>query len=245
MIRKQIPNIITLCNLAAGSIAIVAILENRPFVASLLIGIAVVLDFMDGFAARMLKAGSEIGKQLDSLADLISFGLAPAVIMYKIMQSSLIQYQNQMGEDLNPWLLKLMLAMPFLIVVFSAIRLAKFNTDDSQTYSFKGLPTPANAIVISSLPLILLNNNEYSDILLNVFVVMAVVLFQSAIMVAPIEMFSLKMKSFGFKGNEVKYIFVFCSLAMIIFLKYLAFPLIIWLYILLSLILQASSKKRL
>ena len=150
-IKKNIPNFITALNILCGSFSVVLAFEGYILWAAILIGIASIFDFMDGMAARMLNAYSELGKQLDSLADLISFGFAPSIILFVLMKKSLaidsISF-NQYSEIA-------FLAIPFLIVVFSAIRLAKFNVDTRQTSSFIGLPTPANALLIASFPLIL------------------------------------------------------------------------------------------
>jgi len=142
-IKEQIPNAITLLNLLTGCIAIVFGFEDQLVIASCLIGLAAVFDFFDGFAARLLKVSSPIGKELDSLADVVSFGIVPGVILYRLLSGNIdCPVINIAGKNIVPFI-------AFLIPLFSAIRLAKFNTDERQTDSFIGLPTPANAILIA------------------------------------------------------------------------------------------------
>ena len=157
MIRSFIPNTITLLNLLSGALAIVATFQGTFEIAALLILLGAIFDFLDGFAARLLSATSEIGKQLDSLADLITFGMAPAFLLVNVLASL---WNVKLDE--YSWELLIVLS-PLLLGVFSGLRLAIFNVDESQTYSFKGLPTPANALFHVSFALLLLQNVSYAD----------------------------------------------------------------------------------
>lgn len=233
-IVKAIPNTITSLNLFSGCLAIIMVFQGQLHVASMFIGIAAVLDFFDGFAARLLKAYSEIGKQLDSLADMVSFGLAPSFIIYSLINDVLKTdgFYSQM-----PVSEIVLLCLPFLIAVFSALRLAKFNIDTNQTTSFIGLPTPANAILIASLP-VLLWYYDYSFINLlihNLYFLVGLIFLQSFLLVAKIPMFSLKFSNFQFRDNKIRFIFLGISLVLLITLQAVSIPIIIFLYILISL----------
>jgi len=234
LITKSIPNFITALNILCGSFSILFAFEGNLLLASLFIGIASIFDFMDGMAARLLNAYSEIGKQLDSLADLISFGLAPSVILYNMMKLST---NSEFGNDfslLNTYLI----LIPFLIVVFSALRLAKFNVDTRQTTSFIGLPTPANAILIASFPVIIYYSEIafVKDILRNNVFLIILVVIQSFLLVSEIPMFSLKFSNLRFGKNKVRYIFLILSLALLIIFQTVAIPIIIFLYIIMSIV---------
>ncbi len=232
-ILRHLPNTITSLNLLSGSIAVVMAFEGHLTIASALIGIAAVFDFLDGMTARLLKAYSPMGKELDSLADMVSFGIVPAVIAYQLMKQSL--GINDFSFDLS---IKAMIALmvPFLIAIFSGLRLAKFNIDERQTDSFVGLPTPANAMLIGSLPLILVYNNIpwINQLILNPWLLMGLAVFESFMLIAEYPMFSLKFKSLHFAKNRLRFIFIFISVLLLILLHFLAIPLIILLYIFLS-----------
>ncbi len=242
MIKKHIPNFITLLNLFSGSIAIVFAFKDNLMLASWFIGFAAVFDFMDGMAARLLNARSAIGLQLDSLADLISFGLAPGVIVYQLMNTTVsppFLYFN----GINVFAL-----LAFIIPAFSALRLAKFNIDESQTSSFRGLPTPANALFFAALPWVIFqaNNDAVSWIIYltnNYWVLAGITILFSLLMVSNIHLFSLKLKNFKFKENISRYALLLLALLLIIFLKYYALPLIVIAYILISLIENTSLAK--
>jgi len=189
--------------------------------------VASVFDFFDGFAARWLKAYSEIGKQLDSLADMVSFGVAPASIMYHLLLSA------AMKEDLcvTSWLV----ALPaYLIAVFSALRLAKFNIDTRQTDSFIGLPTPANALFICSLAFVSVGNHSLAMLSENIFFLLAIIVVFSYLLVAELPLFSLKFKSFDWKSNKTRYIFVILSAFVLMALHWAGLAAVILVYIILS-----------
>jgi CDP-diacylglycerol---serine O-phosphatidyltransferase len=230
---KAIPNILTLLNLFSGCISIVLVFNGAYTYASWLIIIAAVFDFLDGTAARLLNARSEIGKQLDSLADMVSFGVAPASIMYALMV-------NTMGHNVGGYLQ--IFALPaFFIALFSALRLAKFNIDDSQTYSFRGLPTPANALFISALPFIHLHavskgglHAMLSNWFDNYYVLLGLAMLLSLLLVSNLPLMGLKMESLSWKKNQYKYVFLILSLIMAILAGFSAAPFILLLYIFLS-----------
>lgn len=222
-----VPNFITILNLMCGSIAIIAAFNNYLHISAILIFIAAVFDFFDGMSARLLHAYSDIGKQLDSLADIVSFGLTPSIIVYQLIREMTnveITIFDQLSiETILPY-------VAFLIVIFSALRLAKFNIDERQTESFVGLPTPAIAIFFASLTLLI----KFKLYDINVFIILGLVVFMSVLLVAEIPMFSLKFKHFRFKQNEIKYVFLFISIVLIVLLKIIALPIIIILYVLIS-----------
>jgi CDP-diacylglycerol--serine O-phosphatidyltransferase len=210
-------------------VGIVSVFQNDLNFAAYMIGLAAVLDFGDGFAARILKSFSAIGKELDSLADCVTFGVLPGMIMYKLLQRSL------MHDKYSIELFVLLPYLAFLISIFSALRLAKFNVDTRQTDSFIGVPTPANALFIGSLPLILWQYPHWNAYILSPYALIAYVLVMSFLMVSEIPLFALKFKDFTWTNNRVRYIFLIASLALIVFFQFAALPLIIALYIVLSL----------
>jgi CDP-diacylglycerol--serine O-phosphatidyltransferase len=238
-IAQYLPNLITMLSLVTGCIAITMTFNQRLVTASWLIGIAILFDFLDGFAARMLSAKSDLGKQLDSLADVISFGLAPGLIIFMLLTSSLrLLVVNETVKALVPYI-------SMLIPAFSALRLARFNIDARQTLHFHGLPTPANAIFLASLPLILSTfppDHWIHRGIMNVYFLGAISVVMPALLVSGIKLFGLKFTNFKWHDNLIKYIFLFVSLLLVIFLKFLAFPVIILFYILLSLIFHRSLK---
>lgn len=255
-----IPNIITLANLLCGCFAIVLMFNHNLVWAAYLVGIAAVLDFLDGFVARALKQFSPIGKDLDSLADMVTFGVVPGIMMFQLMKQSIIfgmHGDNPPGEFLTIS----MAILPFFITLFSALRLAKFNNDTRQSDSFIGVPTPANSILICSFPLILfflpggesiqaaiksMNYAQMNDaiasqgaifhLLRNPYFLLGVTIIMSYLLISEIPLFALKFKSFKWKGNEIRYSFLAAAVVMLVLLKFIALPLIIVLYILLSVV---------
>ena len=225
--KKHIPNGITCLNLLSGCIGIVFAFEGKLEYSSYAILIAAVFDFADGFVARALKAYSDIGKELDSLADVISFGLLPAVIIYQLfLQAPQI---DSVSQYLN-W-------SAFLIAVFSALRLAKFNIDTRQSENFIGLPTPANGLLIASLPMILAGDNVFiSSYILNPFFLFLFTLGMSALLVAEIPLMSLKFKSYKISENLLRYALIASALLLILIFNFAAVPIIIFIYFLISII---------
>ena len=249
---KHIPNLFTLLNLVFGCLAIIVILQsgiglvttadgvqmmNMPeqiFLASLFIGLAAVIDFFDGFVARLMKTTSAMGKQLDSLADVVSFGVAPALIIYQFLRLSVAGGENGLDASFA-WLLPAL-----LLPCAAAWRLARFNLDETQTYHFKGVPVPAVGLLVASFPLIFWHSSTetVTGIFLNKWIWYAVVLLLSWLMVSNIPVMSLKFKDYSFKNNASKWILVLLAIVLVVLFKWMAVPLIFIAYILLSLPLK-------
>jgi len=197
-ITKYIPNTITCLNLFSGCISCVMAFQGEYLYAALFIYLASIFDFLDGMTASLLKAYSDMGKELDSLSDIISFGMAPGIILFSWLQT--------IAPESNSFLPYI----AFLIPIFSALRLAKFNIDTRQESSFIGLPTPANAILIASL--ISLNQSSYlSNLLSNVWIIIALILVLSFLLISKLPMFSLKFKNLTWSDNKTRYIFLILS----------------------------------
>lgn len=220
-----IPNMLTLGNLLCGSAAVVALLSSGDYRLALWLMIAsAVCDFFDGFAARLLKSSSPLGVQLDSLADMVSFGLVPSVALFCLYDT--LPYAVEMPDNVSEILRYVM----FIIVAFSALRLAKFNIDESQHTEFCGLPTPANGLFCLSLAMLVAEG----DIALSREVLLLVAVVMAWLLISPIRMFALKFKGFGWQGNELRYIFLLlCVVIIALFTRY-AVPAIILLYIVIS-----------
>ena len=228
--KKHIPNAITCLNLFSGCLGIVFAFQGELKLAAYSIVISAIFDFFDGMLARLLKAYSDIGKELDSLADMVSFGVLPSVIIYQLFLSS---------SSEGSWITY----SAFLIAIFSALRLAKFNIDTRQNENFIGLPTPANAILIASIPFILDQETFISyDFILNPYFLCFFSLGMGLLLVSEVYLISLKFKSLGFKENQLRYILVFSSLILLLLFKFAAVPLIIFLYFLISFIQFRPTK---
>jgi CDP-diacylglycerol---serine O-phosphatidyltransferase len=232
---KQIPNFITSLNLVSGFIAIIFAANGDIVTASWLILAAMIFDFLDGFFARLLKAYSAIGKELDSLADLVSFGVAPGLIIYHLLKSSL-SINTPIIVDSNSIKTLLLMIIPAIMPVCGALRLAKFNIDSTQATSFKGLPIPANALAVISVVIaghnsqsLLFNSFTSSPFLLILFTIIL-----SLLMVSRIPLLSLKVVNLKFRGNEGRYILIGLVLIVFAIFRINAFPLIIPLYIIAS-----------
>lgn len=237
-IKKHIPNFLTCLNLLFGCISIAYSTQGMLGIAAYLIFAAIILDFADGFAARALKAYSETGKQLDSLADMVSFGAAPAFILFYILDTQTVFLQNKLiaqGSVQNQ-LLFILPFTSFIIAVFSALRLAKFNIDPRQTENFIGLPTPATALFISSMVFID-GNSFFGEWFRNPYFLLIIIIFLSALMVSEISLFSLKMKNTKWNENSHRFIFILIAVILIAVLQFTAIPLVIMLYVVLSLLL--------
>ncbi len=227
-IKKHIPNTITCCNLFSGCVACVMAFKGDFNLAMLFIVIGAVFDFFDGMVARLLKVSSPLGVQMDSLADDITFGLAPATVVFSYMQNVLLYPAYLSG------VVAVLPYLSFLIAVFSGYRLAKFNVDTRQTTTFIGLPTPANALFWSSL--ITGGGAWLNELKAGWLLLVVLILVFSYFLVSEIPMFSLKFKNLSWKSNRIRYIFILCSLPMFL-LGYLAPVAIISWYLLLSIIL--------
>jgi len=254
---KQIPNLFTLLNLFLGATAIILILQTGQTIAfinnegytmvdlpekitwgALLIFLAAIVDFLDGFVARLLKATSPMGKQLDSLSDVVSFGVAPALIIYQLLRISYAQEEN--GLDVS-----IAFLLPALIIACAAAwRLAKFNLDESQQYSFKGLPTPAAGLFVASLPLILHFPSgmlNITDLILNKWILYAIIVLISFLMVSNLPLMSFKFKDFSVKNNLPKYLMVIIGVVAAIFLQWIAVPILLVTYVIVSLLFKNKS----
>lgn len=227
--KKHIPNAITCLNLFAGCLALYFAFNDNLIYTAYLVGIAAVLDFMDGMVARVLNAYSEIGKQLDSLADMVSFGVVPGVTIFMLL-SKLSGSFLGIPENIVPF-------FGFLITIFSALRLAKFNIDTRQTTSFIGLPTPACTIFVVSLPLIIEHGGLLTfELILNPVFLLLTTFIMSFLLVAELPLFALKFTSLRWQDNSVRFIFLGLSIVLLALLKFAAIPLIIVLYVLLSIL---------
>jgi CDP-diacylglycerol--serine O-phosphatidyltransferase len=254
---KQIPNLFTLINLFLGATAIILILQTGQTIAfintegytmvdlpekitwgAVLIFCAAIVDFLDGFVARLLKATSPMGKQLDSLSDVVSFGVAPALIIYQLLRISYAQEAN--GLDIS-----IVFLLPALIFACAAAwRLAKFNLDESQQYSFKGLPTPAAGLFVASLPLILHFTSttlNITDYIINKWVLYLIIILLSFLMVSNLPLMSFKFKDFSLKNNLPKYLLVVVGVVSAIFLQWIAVPILLVTYVIVSLALKNKS----
>ena len=245
MFTKHIPNFITLCNLAIGVLAVFMALENQLLFASWMILIAALLDFLDGFLARILNAASEIGKQLDSFADLISFGMAPAAIGFKLMEFSIRGDIFHGGIQDTSLPERLLLFSPILLVLFAAMRLAEFNIAEDRS-GFRGLATPAVAIFIAGLNMSLIRvlNTPVADFILQPLVLLSIIVFISLLMISRIPMFALKFRDFRWSGNQIRYVFLAVSCILLIILQEIALPVIIMVYLLLSIALSLIRNSR-
>lgn len=220
-----VPNMLTLANLLAGSVAVIFTLVYHAYeTAFWLIVAAAIFDFFDGFAARLLKQTSPLGVQLDSLADDVTFGLAPAIVMFDLYVHSSSYY------NLNAEVMGWMKYVVLIIAAFSVLRLAKFNIDTTQSTEFEGLPTPANALMLMSLAVLA----ETGRVVLYQEHILLISIAASLLLISPIRMFALKFKSFGIKGNELRYGFIVAALLMIILMPAYALLAIIVLYIVIS-----------
>ena len=229
---KHIPNSITCCNLISGCIAIMFAFGGDMRQAMLWIIIGAVFDFFDGMSARLLHVSSPIGKELDSLADVVTFGVAPATMLHT--ELLIIDYPSFLAPY-HTWIA----FSAFLMAAFSALRLAKFNLDERQTTSFIGLPTPANALFWSSLIVGSSNLLESSYWMLPV--ILAMMLLSCWLLVSELPMFALKFKQWGWKGNEVRYLFILTSAVLLILFRLTGFALIIAWYVLLSVLLNKKQ----
>ncbi len=246
--KQHIPNVLTLLNLLCGSIAVILVMDNNFIAASLFVFLGVFFDFFDGFAARKLNVQSELGLQLDSLADMVTSGVVPGIVMYKLL--SLTVNTSKEGGDWSSttdWLdfnLPMLPLLGLFITLASAYRLANFNIDTEQQSFFKGLPTPANTLLIVSLPLIMefQNNDFINAVILNKWFLIGITLLSCYLLNSNIKLFALKFKDWDFKTNATRYIFIILCIVLLIVLQFVAIPLIILLYIIMSLIDNLTSK---
>lgn len=248
--KRYIPNALTLLNLFCGSVAVIFAVNDNFVMAGLFVFLGVFFDFFDGFAARKLNVQSELGLQLDSLADMVTSGLVPGIIMFKLLQLSGSSWNN-LGTnkmmDFDYSNLEISFFVPLIglsITLASAYRLAKFNLDTEQQNYFKGLPTPANTLLIISLPLIMefQNSDVINAVILNTGFLIGLTVLSCYILNSNIKLFALKFKNWNFKDNTTRYIFLLLCIVFLIVLQFVAIPVIILLYIAMSLIDNVVSK---
>lgn len=249
MMKKHIPNFITLLNLLSGCIAVVLAVNNQFVTAAIFVFLGIFFDFFDGFFARKFHVQGPLGVQLDSLADMVTSGLVPGVVMFKLLHMSLgnpvledsesLWRQSSFFDGLHYAPLAY---IGFFITLGSAYRLAKFNIDEDQQSYFKGLPTPANALLILSLPLIIefQNHDGMNALILSPWFLIIITLISTYMLNAPVKLFALKFKTYDFKSNMTRYLFLIATIVMLIVLQFAAIPLVILLYVLLSLLTAKS-----
>ncbi len=244
-IKRHIPNAVTLLNLFSGCIALIFAVYGNFVVAAVFVFLGIFFDFFDGFLARKLNVQSPLGIQLDSLADLVTSGVVPGVIMFKLISLTVdapdFSVYNESWNSIFHWQgfkLSVLPLIGLLIPLASAYRLAKFNLDEDQQSYFKGLPVPANTLLILSLPLILeyQNNDILNSIIINKWFLIGLTLLSCYLLNANIKLFALKFKDWSFKTNATRYIFLILSLVALVVLHFAAIPLVIALYITLSLL---------
>ncbi len=240
---KHIPNFITLLNLLSGSLAVVFALQGYPVFASVWVMAGFLFDFLDGFSARLLKVQSAIGKELDSLADVISFGLAPAAILFGIQLELTGSAGFSADKPIGATVISL---VPFLLPVFAGLRLARFNIDERQTTRFIGLPTPANGIMVLALPLVMKYQPDSFLIswLESGIFIPAYSILVSWLMVSPIRLFSLKIKGLKWSGNGYTFLFLAIALTLILAMGYTGIFLTIPGYIVYAAVLDSIETRR-
>ncbi|MBS9522952.1 CDP-diacylglycerol--serine O-phosphatidyltransferase [Litoribacter alkaliphilus] len=221
-IKKHVPNSLTALNLISGMAGIYFVLEGQITFGAYFIFAAAFFDFFDGFAARLLNVSGEMGKQMDSLADLVTFGVLPSFIIFKMLESS-------SPEPYLPFI-------GFAIGVMSAFRLAKFNIDTRQTDRFIGVPTPATALLLSTLPFLAEKSETASNVIYNPVFLVVLTLVMSYLLVAELPLIALKFKSFGLEGNVFRYLVILIAVASLLFAGLAGIPFIIISYIVLSMI---------
>ena len=245
-IKKHIPNTITLLNLASGLLAVIAVFKGYYDEAFIFVCLGIFFDFWDGFLARKFKVSGELGLQLDSLADVVTSGVVPGLMMFKLFQD--IQEDDTSKYFLTEefYYMGFVPYLGFIITLASAYRLAKFNIDTRQTDSFIGLPTPANALLIMSIPMIqYAGTHEWLvEALYNPFVLLAITVLSAYMLNAEIPLFSLKMKDFSWDKNKLQVIFLVLSVVLLFLIGFTALPVIILLYVALSVIFYSFLAKK-
>lgn len=238
-VKNYIPNILTLGNLLCGTIATIYAIYEDFNSAAVFVLIGILLDFFDGFVARLLKVSGDLGKQLDSLADMVTSGVVPGLIMFQLINAN-----SEISSINNEFLLNGSL-FGLVLTLGACYRLAKFNLDTRQSDSFIGLPTPAMCLFVISLPLIQENSNLYvvENLLESNYFLIGITLLLTFLMNAEISLFSLKFKEYSFAKNYIKYVFIIVSILMIIGLQYISIPLIILLYVLVSVLQNYKTKE--
>ncbi len=243
--KKHVPNFITLCNLAAGLIALMYAFDTNWLYAFMWVAIGIFFDFWDGFFARIFKVQSAIGLQLDSLADMVTSGVVPGLVMFQML-ANIVDMREEFNLSADNFYLGLLPYFGFIITLASCYRLAKFNVDTRQTDSFIGLPTPANALFILSLPVIGHHTDGEGfvyELISNPYVLVGISLLSAFMLNAEIPLFSLKVKYFNWETNKIQFIFLILSILLLFFFQFVGIPLIILSYVLLSVINNAFIAK--
>ncbi len=232
-LKKQIPNSITLLNLLSGCIAVIFAVHNALEWAAFFAMAGIFFDFFDGFAARLLKVQSELGLQLDSLADMVTSGMVPGIVMYQLLAKV---FPEAVWQVHTGFAFSYVGILGLCISLASAYRLAKFNIDTRQTSSFIGVPTPANTLLIISLPLIIAyqQTNWVLAVVQNPWFLIGLTVLSCYLLNAEIPLFALKFKTWGWKENQIRYVFLVLTLVLIGLLQFMAIPCIILLYVVLS-----------
>ena len=235
--KRHLPNAVTCLNLLCGCLALTSIFAGHLETGAWFVAAAAVADFADGLLARALRVSSAIGKDLDSLADMVSFGVVPGAILFKLLLQTQVAIPNPGSHFamVLPGPMDLVPYVGFLVTVFSALRLAKFNNDTRQTTSFIGLPTPACTLVMASLPLILSHDRfGLHDVVLNPWLLLGLTVLLSGLLVAELPLFALKFKNLRWSDNRRRFIFILLAAALVLGLQAAAVPLVVLLYVLLS-----------
>ncbi len=249
--KKYIPNALTLLNLFCGSIAVIFVVNNNFVAAAVFVFFGIFFDFFDGFFARKFNVQGELGVQLDSLADMVTSGVVPGIVMFKLLTLVIDKPEVTLVGEWNAVLHfgggshSIIPFFGLCITLASAFRLAKFNIDEDQQSYFKGLPTPANTLLIISLPMIMefQNSDIMNAIILNTYVLLALTALSCYLLNSNIKLFALKFKEWGFKANASRYIFIMLCIIFLIILQFAAIPLIILLYVMMSLLDNLTSKR--
>ena len=237
-IKKHIPNLVTLCNLLCGTLATIFAADGHFELTAFFVALGVFLDFFDGFFARILKVSGELGKQLDSLADMVTSGVVPGIVLF-----SLLGYEKQGLDEFSSFSAIPLIGL--LVTIAACYRLANFNLDTRQSESFIGLPTPAMSLFVVSLPLIQMHSEMdfIRELIGNTYFLISISIFFSFLMNSKLHLFSLKFKNYTLKENLFKYILIVLSVIFLITMKFLAVPIIILCYLLLSIIKNTMNTK--
>lgn len=249
-VKKYIPNVVTLLNLLCGSIAVLFAVHNNFIATAVFVFLGIFFDFFDGLLARKLNVQSELGVQLDSLADMVTSGLVPGIVMFKLITMSMnipekvtdTQWSSNSILDFSS--ISIMPLIGLCITLASAYRLAKFNIDEDQQSYFKGLPVPANTLLIISLPLIVefQNSGIFNSLVTSQWFLIGLTALSCYLLNSNIKLFALKFKNFSFKDNAFRYALLLLSLLLLVFFHFIAIPLIIALYIVLSIFKNISTQ---
>lgn len=238
--KKHIPNLVTLLNLFCGSIAVLLAVTGHLITAAFFVFLGIFFDFFDGLLARKLKVQSELGLQLDSLADVVTSGVVPGIVMYQLLNLSIHDgwHSNDLCEGFSFENFSYLPLMGLLIILASAYRLAKFNISTNQSDAFIGLPTPANTLLIMSLPLIMefQNSDLINGIILNQWFLMSLTILSCYLLNADIRLLALKFKNWSFKDNAMRYLLIIIAVILLVIFQFAGIPLIILTYIMLSLL---------